>query len=64
MKNSLTKVKEIGLQYELKGLRYRAVVLLMVLAENKPHEALNLGTGSFRRLSDTRLVCLARRDAV
>lgn len=33
MKNSLTKVKEIGLQYELKGLRYRAVVLLMVLEQ-------------------------------
>lgn len=54
MKNSLTKV----------GLRYRAVVLLMVLAENKPHEALHLNTGSFRRLSDTRLVCFARSDAV
>lgn len=66
MKNSVTKVKEIGLQYELKGLRYRAVVLLHngLGAENKPHEALHLDNGSFRRLADTRLVCFARLDAV
>lgn len=66
MKNSLTKVKEIGLQYELKGLRYRAVVLLHngLGAENKPHEALHLDrpTGSFQRLSDTRLVATLYDD--